>query len=232
MSVSLESWEGVANTVGRYFTKSLPPYYTSRYIEMAVEIIGDLLGKTSYSYVETCVSLPEPIWQEKGVLFFSVPMMSLFINQPVQLPQDKVRYVSHFDIFDRVEVYDDGRSRRDGVGPSRDKRKRKKPNGPDYADEPAYGVTWNTPMFAGPHSQPDDFGLNESDVTVLVQMFRLVLMVGHWYQHHTRGTSYRDHDGFQEIEMADTELYTTLIADPGADKKGDSTYSDNSDSDF
>lgn len=211
MSVSLESWEGVANTVGRYFNKSMPPYYTSRYIEIAVEIIGDLLGKTSYTYVETCVSLPEPIWQEKNVVFFSVPMMSLFINQPVELPQDTVKYVTQFDIFDRIEVCDKKMTDQDGMGSSR-KRKRKQHNSrlESYDTSNGYIVNWNSTMIAG--HLPDEFGLNESDTTVLVQLFRLIMMISHWYHHASHGTTYRDHENFHEIEMADTDLYDTLLS--------------------
>lgn len=213
MSVSLESWEGVANTVGRYFSKSMPPYYTSRYLEIAVEIIGDLLGKTSYTYVETCVSLPEPIWQEKNIVFFSVPMMSLFINQPVELPQDTVKYVARFDIFDRIEV-DDTKNKsydQDDVGSLR-KRKRKNRNKrlESYDTSNGYIVNWNSTMIAGNVS--DEFGLNESDTTVLVQLFRLVLMIGHWFQHASGRTTYRDHENFHEIEMADTDLYNALMS--------------------
>lgn len=218
MSVSLESWEGVADTVGRYFAKSMPPYYTSRYIEIAVEIVGGLLGKTSYSYVETCVSLPEPIWldADSGLVFFSVPIMSMLINQPVRVPQDKVKYVSRFDIFDRVKVYD-GTKRRDWSSSSSSSgdlsHKRRKKIKTQHAYEKGgaeYVVSWNAPTFAD-HSPLDEFGLNESDVTVLVQTFRLVLMVSHWYQHYTRKTAHSDHDKFHEIEMADTELYRTLV---------------------
>lgn len=238
MSVSLESWEGVADTVGRYFVKSAPPYYTSRYIEIAVEIIGGLLGKTSYSYVETCVSLPEPIWldEDRGLVFFSVPMMSLLINQPVRVPQDKVKYVSHFDIFDRVRVYDDKRRRvASSSGDPTHKRKKCKKRHAYETGGAAYVVNWNAPTFAD-HSPLDEFGLDESDVTVLVQTFRLVLMVSHWHQHYTRKTSHRDHDKFHEIEMADSELYRTLVGDcdGGAGKNeigsGCDTSGDDSDS--
>lgn len=208
MSVSLESWEGVADTVARYFSKSMPPYYTSRYIEIAVEIVGDLLGKTSYTYVETSVSLPEPVWQVKNIVFFSVPMMSLFINQPVDLPQDTVKYVSRFDIFDRIEVYD-AKSSYDDDDAGTAARKRKKRDSPPESYDTGYVVNWNATMFAG-HS-PDEFGLNESDATVLVQLFRLVMMIAHWYQHVSRRTAYRDHDDFHEIEMADTDLYDSLM---------------------
>lgn len=212
MSVSLESWEGVANTVGRYFNKSMPPYYTSRYVEIAVEIIGDLLGKTSYEYVETCVSLPEPIWQDKNVIFFSVPMMSLYINQPVKLPQDTVKYVTRFDIFDRIEVYDakndDDDDDRDGVRSSRKRKRKQRTVESSYDASKGYVVNWNSTMIAG--RLPDEFGLNESDTTVLVQLFRLVTMIGHWWQHASRRTTYRDHENFHEIEMADTDLYDTL----------------------
>lgn len=211
MSVSLESWEGVANTVGRYFSKSMPPYYTSRYLEIAVKIVGDLLGKTSYTYVETCVSLPEPIWQEKNIVFFSVPMMSLFINQPVELSQGTVKYVARFDIFDRIEV-DDTKNKsydRDDVG-SLSKRKRKNRLPEPYDTSDGYIVNWNATMIAGHVS--DEFGLNKSDTTVLVQLFRLVLMIGHWYQHASGRTTYRDHGNFHEIEMADTDLYNKLTS--------------------
>lgn len=219
MSVSLESWEGVANTVGRYFNKSMPPYYTSRYIEIAVEIIGDLLGKISYTYVETCVSLPEPIWQEKNIVFFSVPMMSLFINQPVELPQDTVKYVTEFDIFDRIEVYDTKKNDQEeggGVKPSRRKRKLNQRNNSleSYDTSNGYIVNWNSTMIAG--HLPDEFGLNESDTTVLVQLFRLIVMISHWYQHVSQRTTYRDHENFHEIEMADTGLYDTLMSKKNA----------------
>lgn len=218
MSVSLDSWEGVANTVGRYFAKSLPPYYTSRYIEIAVEIIGDLLGKTTYAYVETCVSLPEPIWQDRGVVFLSVPMISLLINQPVRVPQDRVKYVSRFDIFDSVEVYDDTRRGSTATSSRHERKKFKKQNAYGTAGA-AYVVSWTAPTFAD-RSPPDEFGLDESDVTVLVQTFRLVLMVSHWYQHRTRKTTYRDHDKFCEIEMADAELYKTLVTDSDEGGRG------------
>lgn len=227
MSVSLESWEGVADTVGRYFSKSMPPYYTSRYIEIAVEIVGDLLGKTSYTYVETYVSLPEPIWQEKNIVFFSVPMMSLFINQPVELPQDTVKYVNQFDIFDRIEVYD---TKNDQDG-SR-KRKRKKHNNNNrlesYYTSNGYVVNWNATMIAG--HLPDEFGLNESDTTVLVQLFRLVMMISHWYQHFSHRTTYRDHENFHEIEMADTDLYNTLMSNAAADSSKTATTDESSSS--
>lgn len=240
MSVSLESWEGVADTVGRYFAKSAPPYYTSRYIEIAVEIIGGLLGKTSYSYVETCVSLPEPIWldEDRGLVFFSVPMMSLLINQPVRVPQDKVKYVSRFDIFDRVKVYDDKRRRvASSSGDLTHERRKKCKRQHAYETGGAdFVVNWNAPTFAD-RSPLDEFGLDESDVTVLVQTFRLVLMVSHWYQHYTRKTSHRDHDKFHEIEMADTELYRRLAGDcdGGAGRKNENgsgcdTSGDDSDS--
>lgn len=228
MSVSLESWEGIANTVGRFFNKSMPPYYTSRYIEIAVEIVGDLLGKISYTYVETYVSLPEPIWREKNVVFFSVPMMSLFINQPVELPQDTVKYVTEFDIFDRIEVCDTKNNDEDGVGSSR-KQKRKQHNNPleSYDTSDGYIVNWNSTMIAG--HLPDEFGLNESDATVLVQLFRLVLMISHWYQHASKRTTYRNHENFHEIEMADTDLYdapmsktaTTDESGSGSDAESD-----------
>lgn len=222
MSVSLESWEGVANTVGRYFNKSMPPYYTSRYIEIAVEIIGDLLGKISYTYVETCVSLPEPIWQEKNIVFFSVPMMSLFINQPVELPQDTVKYVTQFDIFDRIEVYDTKKNDQDDVEPSRRKRKHKQRNNllESYDTSNGYIVNWNSTMIAG--HLPDEFGLNESDTTVLVQLFRLVMMISHWYQHVSQRTTYRDHENFHEIEMADAGLYDTLMSKTAATDESNS----------
>lgn len=209
MSVSLESWEAVANTVGRYFIKSMPPYYTTRYMDIAVEIIGDLLGKVSYTYVETSVSLPEPIWRNGNIVFFSVPMMSLYINQPVDLPQDAVKYVTQFDIFDRVELDDD--DTKDVVQTSRKrKRKHRKDRMDPYDTSSGYIVNWNSTMIAG--NLPDEFGLNESDITVLVQLFRLVMMISHWFQHVSQRTTYRDHENFHEIEMADTDLYGALMS--------------------
>lgn len=187
MSRSLESWESVADTVGRYYGKSMPPYFNARHIGTAVEIVGELLGKTSYVYVESYVSLPEPIWHDRNVVYFSVPMIAHYVNQPVYLPRDKVKYVSRFDIFDGIKVVHGEEAR----------RQRSKVSTAPYV------VNWTT-------MDSDEFGLDESDATVLVQTFRVVMLASHWFQHYTRKTTYRNHHRFHEIEMADIALYRKL----------------------
>lgn len=208
MTLSLDSWENVADQVAKLFDRNLLPYYNDQqHIPMILQTVGELMGVSSFDYVKTNVPLPEPLCSVKRRLYISIPLVALYVNQRVNLPELKVKMAKNFDVFDDVKTMDSASqssSANDSMGCHRiknPKRNKKFPRGdgvrnskqPFLLEDPFYSVN-------GVGDGSDNF--SDSDLTVLIQIFRVVIMVHHWWKHRLLDTTFLDHASFEEIEMA------------------------------
>lgn len=181
MSISLESWEGVLCMVQQFYSPELRPYYNDEYLNICLEVIGMSIGKSSFSYVFTVVSLPEPICVNNKIIVISLPMLQYLLDKHVVFPENKLTQVENFDIFkdfnilqqNKMEKYDNCVS--------------------DYM------VRWNTRSVANGGFQR----ITTSQTVSMVILFRLIVCVAHWLQHFKLQTGPRTHDDFHDIEVAD-----------------------------
>lgn len=214
MTLSLDSWENVVDQAAKLFDRNLLPYYNDQqHIPMILQTAGELMGVSSFDYVKTNVPLPEPLCSVKRRLYISIPLVALYVNQRVNLPELKVKMTKNFNVFDDVKTMDSASSSSSSANVGRDgdsmschriknpKRNKKFPRGdgirnskqPFLLEDPFYSIN-------GVGDGSDNF--SDSDLTVLIQIFRVVIMVHHWWKHHLLDTTFLDHSSFEEIEMA------------------------------
>lgn len=185
MSVSLESWEGVLYTVQKFYTPDLRPYYNDEYIGICLDVIGQTMGKSSFDYVLTIASLPEPICTNNRVIVISLPMLQHLLDKHVIFPEHKLEQVTNFDIFKDFNILQDT--------DNADHR-----HGSSVCD---YMVRWDASVLSTAHNS---FArITQSQITSMVILFRLVVCVAHWNQHYKNNTSPNNHNGFNDIEIAD-----------------------------
>ncbi|CAH0393283.1 unnamed protein product [Bemisia tabaci] len=107
MSSTLESYDTILAMVMRYCKQGLETYFSKHHMDILKDMVREVLGQRSFRYVETNVVLVEPIVTNKGIIFFSIPMIAQLINQPVNIAA-KVSFVSKFDIFESITVKQPG----------------------------------------------------------------------------------------------------------------------------
>lgn len=201
MSVSLDSWESINYTVQRFFKPNLKPYYTDEYVKILLDMIGQSIGKNSFNYVTTIVSLPEPIWHTNNVIIISLPMIQYLLDQPVKLPESKIMPIKNFNIFENFNVIKNDDRRHYGA------------NIYEHDAKNEYLVQWNDDDFSALSHDNDHnntyTSINDTQIVTLVIIIRLTLCVAHWIQHYKLKKSITDHENFPTIELAD--LHNTII---------------------
>jgi len=181
MSVSLESWEGILSTVQQFYSSELQPYYNNEYLNICLEVIGMSIGKSSFNYVFTIVSLQEPICVNNNIIIISLPMLQHLLDKSVVFPENKLEQVDNFDIFKDFNILQQ--------------------NNMDKYDNCVsdYMVRWNTRSVENSGFQR----ITTSQTVSMVILFRLVVCVAHWLQHYKLKTGPGTHEHFHDIEVAD-----------------------------
>lgn len=100
MSVSVSSYESVINLAKSHYDPHMPLYFVPEHIDMALDIILLLLQKKMVNTVRSSLVLPEPIVESQGIIFVSIPLVGMLINEPVELPRNTVEFVKDFNILD------------------------------------------------------------------------------------------------------------------------------------
>lgn len=202
MSVSLDSWESINYTVQRFFKPDLKPYYTDEYIKILLDMIGQSIGKNNFNYVNTIVSLPEPIWHKNNVIIISLPMIQYLLDQPVKLPETKIVPVKNFDIFENFNVIKSQDQQHYGA------------NIYEHDVRNEYLVQWNNDDFSSfstniNHNANTYTSIDDTQIITLVMIIRLTLCVAHWMQHYKLKKPITDHENFPTIELAD--LHNSIL---------------------
>lgn len=99
MSISIDSYESIVNLVCQYYDRNLPVYFTDAHYNITCDVIARLLQKPEFSIVRTRIKLYEPIIENGGVIYISLPLLGMLVNLPVNLPTNNVQFVDNFDIF-------------------------------------------------------------------------------------------------------------------------------------
>lgn len=195
MSVSLDSWESINYTVQRFFKPDLKPYYTEEYVKILLDMIGQSIGKNNFNYVNTIVSLPEPIWHKNNVIIISLPMIQYLLDQPVKLPETKIVPVKNFDIFENFNVVKSQDEQHYGA------------NIYEHDVRNEYLVQWNNDDFSSFSTNINNSNtytsIDDTQIITLVMIIRLTLCVAHWIQHYKLKKPITDHEDFPTIELAD-----------------------------
>lgn len=210
MSISLESWEGILSTVQQFYSSELRPFYNNEYLNICLEIIGMSIGKSSFNYVFTIVSLQEPICVNNDIIVISLPMLQHLLDKCVAFPEHKLEQVENFDIFKDFNILQQ--------------------NNMDKYDNciSDYMVRWNMRSLVNSGFQR----ITTSQTVSMVILFRLVVCVAHWLQHYKLKTGPKTHDDFHDIEVADLKKkfdnMTNLQNNTKTAKRFKKLYSDHS----
>lgn len=103
MSVSTQSYEGLIKLATTFYDPYLPLYYDNLHIDKTCEVLLFLLREKSIKIVTTFNILMEPIVDNKGIIYISIPLLALLINESVELPKNSVDFVEKFDIFEGLD---------------------------------------------------------------------------------------------------------------------------------
>ena len=218
MSVSLDSWESINYTVQRFFKPDLCPYYNNEYVKILLDIIAQSIGKNSFNYVNTIVSLAEPIWHNNNTVIISLPMIQYLLDQPVKLPETKIVPVENFDIFENFNVVCD----QTGTNYGADIYKN------DVKTE--YLVQWNDFDDPSTYDKNNSYTpITNSQIISLVMVMRLTLCVSHWLFHYKLKKKITDHKDFPQIEFANVEPSSNFVSTKFNEIESESEDSDSID---
>lgn len=198
MSVSLDSWESINYTVQKFFKPDLRPYYNDEYVKILLDIIGQSIGKNSFNYVNTIVSLAEPIWHTDNAVIISLPMIEYLLDQPIKLPETKIIPIKNFDIFENFNVLKNQNTTHYGASIY------------EHDAKNEYLVRWDETDNLSDHNGNAYTSINNSQIISLVMIMRLTLCVAHWLQHYKLKKRITDHENFPIIELADLKKLLTL----------------------
>nr|AHW98252.1 GrBNV_gp60-like protein [Nilaparvata lugens endogenous nudivirus] len=185
-----DSWESITEQVELVFRKDHDPFFTKNYLDIITRIIGTLLGRTKIMIVETALVLPEPICTIKKYVYLSIPLIALYINQPVQLPDTRARVCKNFNIFEAVQMIE---------RKSKKHQRTTNAHGKHIIDFTTYS---NKTLFEDNSHDIYTDTYTANDMVVLVQLYCIVIMIQHWWKHHTLGTVPPSHRNFRAIELA------------------------------
>lgn len=106
MTTALDSVESIVLMARHFFSENMHPYFNSEYLDVCKHMIGIALGTTQFKYVQTIVSLPEPIWcsSDGDIVVISVPMMQNLLDRPYVVNSKPVEYVENFNIFQKYQM--------------------------------------------------------------------------------------------------------------------------------
>ena len=219
MSVTLQSFESILDTVKRFYDPALPTSYSTRHMEILLNMIGMVIHEQQFSILCTTVSLIEPIYFRDNIIIISRPLLAYYINQPVEAPPMNVKFIKNIDLFDELipslvkpdDDDDDDETSIDAVV-----------NKP-IETYPLWGVSSNTggggiyndsikPIHDQGRCQrfeQDMFGkrFSEEENVRFTHIVRLALLVAHWEQHYKRGIPYASHKNFYNIDIGNRRTF-------------------------
>lgn len=99
MSISTKSFESIIDLAQKYYDQHMPLYFVDEHIDMICDIILLLMQQKTIKIVRTMSMLLEPVVENNGIIYISIPLVGLLINESVELPKNNVEFVSNFDIF-------------------------------------------------------------------------------------------------------------------------------------
>jgi len=182
--------------VARYYMPEIPPYFCEYHESTILDVLNDLLGKTRYEYIKTDVVLPEPICSEPRSerVYLSMPLIARYINLPTNLPRiERVQTVRGFNAFDDIELL-------------------------NHTGKPSLNARFCLTARQTSNSETSHMTLGEKDEVVCVQLFRVMIMLQHWWQHRRDATYPYDigtcHRTFVPIEFAQRESRTQSALTP------------------
>jgi len=194
MTTALDSVESIVLLARTFFREDMHPYFNSEYLDVCKNMIGKVLGTTQFKYVQTIVSLPEPIWCNGAVIVISVPMMQNLIDRPYIINSKPVEYVENFNIFQKYQMRNRLEKRMiecedvqadkyafttDLISDKRCTKKRR------YDEEPiAEPVRHSNAIFVKWSSLDGvrNFEPITRNQTFVLLLFRLIICVEHWLQ--------------------------------------------------
>lgn len=196
MSINLDSHEAITEQVARLFSKGHETYYSNYYLSVIEQMIGTMLGRGLYQYVRTRVILPEPICTYNDNVYVSEPLIAMYLNHPVQLPENKVRVCKQFNVFESLSAIE---TRKRAEKRDRDRKCLNRLQEIDFTNYSNHIMS-----YEGDGCASDDSTYSASDMIVLVQLYRIMIMIQHWWIHHTNDTAPNDHKKFRSLEVAFT----------------------------
>nr|DBA13120.1 TPA: gp60-like protein [Oryctes rhinoceros nudivirus] len=99
MSISVQSYESIVNLAAKFYDPNIALYFVNEHVDLTCDIILLLLQRKTIKLVRTMTMLLEPIVENSGMIFISIPLLAMLINEPVELPKNTVEFVDDFDIF-------------------------------------------------------------------------------------------------------------------------------------
>lgn len=198
MSSNLDSWESITKNAEQLFTKNAPPFFDEHILVMISQLIGALLGRITYTQVRTRIVLPEPICTINNTIYISVPLVAMYINQPIQLPETKICKYNNFNIFNAMQTIKCAkRPTRENIDACTSSR--------HIIDLDAYAASTSSldeSLFSDNTVCTTNDTFSTSDMISLIHLYRVLIMVQHWWKHHTLGVQPPLHTNFHDIEFA------------------------------
>lgn len=195
MSVSFNSWESIFKLTKHFYNPQLPLYFTSDHVRLLCEMIAHLGNYTSFTVIYTKLPMIEPIIKTPdNLICISIPLVAKFINMPIDLPQNRVKYVRNVDVFSSL------------MGIVQDT----KPcmQGPLASNQLFSSNTTNYQQTIHDCLKSD---YNSDNTVRFIQTLRLVMTSAHFTYHIEENIPFTCHRNFNFIESA-KKHDTTMIA--------------------
>ncbi|AQN78607.1 ACH96210.1 GrBNV gp60-like protein [Kallithea virus] len=209
MSVSLDSYESVVKMTCEYYDSEMPLYFNEGHYNIACDIIALLLQKQEFSIVRTNLKLLEPIMENGGVIYMSLPLIALLVNSLVDLPQNSVEFVNNFNIFDGLNMITEDRSSQRSCYAKANRRPSsmssvivRNQNVQNYNKIVSSAIGKNVYNIEPIDDSNNIQQFSPTETIRFTQTLRIVLMCAHFYQHYIGNIPYNDHSTFQALEIA------------------------------
>jgi hypothetical protein len=218
MSVTLASFESVLDMVKRFYDPNLPVIYSTRHIEILLDMIGFVIHERQFPVICTTIPLAEPIYAVDNTIIVSRPLLAYYINQPVQMPQMNVEFVKNVDIFADIIPSLTNKTKTDDDDDDDDND-----NSGDTVSYPLYAIANNkddgvyhrstrrlvNDRGGCPRFEQDMLGkrFSEEENVRFAHTVKLVLLVAHWEQHYKRHIPYTNHTNFHNIDIGNQKMF-------------------------
>ncbi|ATZ81525.1 GrBNV_gp60-like protein [Drosophila innubila nudivirus] len=213
MSVSINSYESIIKLACEYYDADMPIYFCEGHYNITCDIIALLLQKQEFSIVRTNIKLIEPIMEDGGVIYLSLPLIALLVNTLVELPKNSIEYKEDFNIFDGLNMITEEKSSRNSCFTKANSRPNNisqvlsRTRAADNYNKIASSVIGENVYNSTIVDDSDTFQQFSPIETIrFTQVLRIVLMCAHFYQHYTEKIPYTNHREFKTLEIAKQKI--------------------------
>lgn len=152
-------------------------------------MISQAIGKSSYTVVYSALPLIEPIRFFNDIVYISLPLLALLVNESPEIRAHRDKFIKNFDVFNESNFIEPHENTNE-----------------DIRDTQTAFQIRKIVSGANAHSKLENCLLTRQSICQRLILLRLGFAVAHFQQHYLKKIPYNEHprDKFHQISIANT----------------------------